>query len=273
MNFLLVDGSYYVFYRYYAMHQWWKNAHKDQDDKIATEDISRTEIFVNAFKKAFVSKFREISKKLKLGKHVVMVGKDCHRKDIWRMKYYPSYKAQREYEDNFEGANFFKLAYDELYAAAGATTILEYPTLEADDCIAITVKHILNSYADANIYVITSDTDYLQLACDRVHIFNLKYQNLMDSKSAYDSAEKNLLCKIITGDKTDNILPIFKGCGPKTAVKLYENKELLNKKLQDEDIQKQFDLNSILIDFNNIPTELVTEFRKKVLKIQTTEEQ
>ena len=30
---------------------------------------------------------------------------------------------------------------------------------------------------------------------------------------------------------------------------------------------------STLIDFNNIPTELVTEFRKKVLKIQTTEDQ
>ena len=161
MNFLLVDGSYYVFYRYYAMHQWWKNAHKDKVNEISIEDISKTEIFVNAFKKAFVSKFREISKKLKLGKHVVMVGKDCHRKDIWRMKYYPSYKAQREYEDHFEGAQFFKLAYDELYAAAGATTILEYPSLEADDCIAITVKHILNSYEDANIYVITSDTDYL----------------------------------------------------------------------------------------------------------------
>ena len=26
MNFVLIDGSYFVFYRYFALNVWWKNA-------------------------------------------------------------------------------------------------------------------------------------------------------------------------------------------------------------------------------------------------------
>ena len=36
----------------------------------------------------------------------------------------------------------------------------------------------------------------------------------------------HLFYKIVLGDKSDNILPIFKKCGPKTCEKYYENQEL-----------------------------------------------
>ena len=45
-QFLLIDGSYMVFYRYYAILRWWKNAHPDEDIGIPIEN----EIFVSTFK-------------------------------------------------------------------------------------------------------------------------------------------------------------------------------------------------------------------------------
>jgi hypothetical protein len=54
---------------------------------------------------------------------------------------------------------------------------------------------------------------------------------------------------------------VFPKCGPKTALKYYENKELFQTKLNSSpDFQKRYQLNSTLVDFNNIPQELVTEF-------------
>ena len=29
-QFLLIDGSYYMFYRYFAVEQWWKHSHPDE---------------------------------------------------------------------------------------------------------------------------------------------------------------------------------------------------------------------------------------------------
>ena len=52
---------------------------------------------------------------------------------------------------------------------AGVGAVLEHPSLEADDCIAITVKYILDKHdePDLKIHIITSDMDYLQLASDK----------------------------------------------------------------------------------------------------------
>ena len=30
VEFLLIDGSYYIFYRYHALIQWWKHAKADE---------------------------------------------------------------------------------------------------------------------------------------------------------------------------------------------------------------------------------------------------
>ena len=71
----------------------------------------------------------------------------------------------------------------------------------------------------------------------------------------------DLFCKILTGDISDNIPSVFPKCGPKTAIKYFENRELLEKKLQEsETYRTTYELNKKIIDFNNIPEELVEEF-------------
>ena len=145
----------------------------------------------------------------------------------------------------------------------GADKIFHHPKLEADDCLALTTKHILELYPEANIYIITSDMDYLQLASDNVHLYNLKFKKLTESKSSFNDSKKDLFCKILTGDKSDNIPGVFKKCGIKTASKYWDNKEEWNKKLQDENIRATFERNRQIIDFNYIPEDLVNEFKNK----------
>ena len=152
-NFLLIDGSYFVFFRYYALLNWFKLAKKDQ---IIDKDNPPWENkeFVEKFKKTFVSKVAEIKQKLKIDNPITLIGKDCPRETIWRMKYLSSYKANRVYDDSFLGGPFFKMAYeDDLFIKGGANKIFNFPTLEADDCLAILSKRLLKSFPDANITI------------------------------------------------------------------------------------------------------------------------
>ena len=130
-NFLLIDGSYFVFFRFYALLNWFALAKKDQiidKEHPPHENIE----FVEKFKKTFVSKVKELEKKLKIKDPIIVVGKDCPRENIWRMKYLSSYKANRVYDDSFLGGPFFKMAYeDKLFIKGGANKILKYLELEA----------------------------------------------------------------------------------------------------------------------------------------------
>ena len=68
------------------------------------------------------------------------------------------------------------------------------------------------------------------------------------------------------GDTSDNIPSVFPKCGPKTAQKCIEDPEFFKKKMADNpEYYKQYELNKKIVDFNNIPQELVDEF------LQTTE--
>ena len=260
-HFLLIDGSYFVFFRYYAILNWFKLARKEVELKNPIENVE----FVEKFKKTFISKMKEIQIKLNIDNPRILVGKDCPRKTIWRMKYLPTYKGNRVYDDSFLGGPFFEMAYkDNLFIQGGCSKILSYPTLEADDCIAILSKKILKIIPTANITIITSDMDYLQLACDNIKLYDLKFNKLTEKKSSYNNAEKDLFIKILRGDKSDNIKGVFKKCGPKTACKYFDNKELFEEKLNSiEGVMERYLLNKKLIDFNEIPKDLVIKFIDK----------
>lgn len=262
-TFIFIDGSYFCFYRYHSLLNWWKNAYPEEIDVL--KNPYQNDKFVDKFKKTFIDNIQKIPKNLKLDKTInpiIIVGKDCKRANIWRNQLFPNYKANRLHNDGFMGGPFFKIVYeDNLFIEGGAQTILQHPKLEADDCIAISVKYLLNTYSTCNIYIITSDKDYLQLAEERVQIYNLAFKKLTDQKSSTGDHNCDLFCKILTGDPSDNISSVFPKCGPKTAMKYYQNKELFKQKLQESIIyQSAYELNSKIIDFNNIPEELVQEF-------------
>ena len=138
--------------------------------------------------------------------------------------------------------------------------ILYHDKLEADDCNALTCKYIQSEYPNSKVYIIANDMDYLQLVSDKIKIINLQYKDISTSKKWSGNAELDLFCKIVIGDKSDDIPPIFKKCGPKTAIKYFENKDLFDKQLEKENAYEKYEKNKKLIDFNEIPEDLVLEF-------------
>ena len=263
-TFIFVDGSYYCFYRYFALQQWWKIAYPDEP----LEDPYKNEKFVEKFRKTFVDNLEQISKKLKIHKQpikpILIVGKDCKRQHIWRNDIFKDYKANRSNgpEDGFMGGPFFKMAYeDELFQKGGAKAILKHPRLEADDCIAISVKYLLNKYPLCKIYIITSDKDYLQLNAHNVDLYTLTYKNLADGKTSTGNAYDDLKIKIIMGDTSDNIPSVFPKCGIKTAQKCIEDEEFFKKKMANNpEYYEQYRLNEQLVSFDKIPSNYIEEF-------------
>ena len=181
-QFILIDGSYFIFFRYYAILNWFKLAKREQIIDKEHPPFENKE-FLDKFVKTFDTKIKEMSKKLKLDNPIILVGKDCPRQKIWRMSHLSTYKANRVYDDSFLGGPFFKKVYHEdLFIKAGAKIVFKYPTLEADDCLAILTKDILSKYPNSNINIITSDMDYLQLASENVKIYDLKFKKLTEKK-------------------------------------------------------------------------------------------
>ena len=62
MNYLLLDTSYIIFYRYFALLQWWKLAKKDIQ---LSENPSECPEFVEKFTKLFLEQINTIKKKTK----------------------------------------------------------------------------------------------------------------------------------------------------------------------------------------------------------------
>jgi 5'-3' exonuclease len=261
-TFIFIDGSYFCFYRYHSLLTWWKNAYPE----IVLDDPFLNEQFVAKFRKTFVDHVQNLRKNLGISKDIkptIIVGRDCKRENIWRNELFPNYKATRANgkEDGFMGGPFFKMVYqDKLFIEGGAKAMLSHPTLEADDCIALSVKHVLNKYPCCDVYIITSDKDYLQLAEPRVHIYNLGFKKITDQKSSTGSADCDLFCKIVMGDISDNIPSVFPKCGPKTALKYYEDQAAFQTRLQSsETFITQYNTNKKIVDFNEIPVLLKNE--------------
>ena len=255
-NYILIDMSYFIFYRFYALVNWWSFAKKDEP--LDMEEILSNEIFVEKFRSTFIKKLNEIPGRLNLKDFLFIVAKDCPRKDIWRRGIFPDYKENRVYEDGCVVSKFFEIGYEIIKRER--YSILFHDKLEADDCIALATKHILFKCKQSKIYIIASDTDYLQLASPIVNIINLKYKNLRESRSCTGDSKKDLFCKIVMGDKSDNIPGIFNRCGLKTAIKCYEDDGYFNKKLEKEEgSDEKYERNKTLIDFTQIPDNLEIE--------------
>ena len=270
MKFIFIDGSYFIFFRFNALKSWWKLAHQDEE-LVPDENDDFKEKFISTFS----SKLKEIPKKLGIKKNEpyrIFVGQDCKQDSIWRMKHMSVYKDNRP-DTSVEG-KFFRIVYDEklFQRTLGDNCILKYPKLEADDVIALSVKHITKNNSNHECFIVSSDGDYLQLCHERIHIYDLKFKDIKTRNPAYqekDSVKKMFVAKCLCGDKSDNIPAVFPKCGKKTAEKLAELEfdEMINeirKRCKNEEIFnsaiQQFSLNDLMMNFDNIPVELSKPF-------------
>lgn len=257
MNYILIDGSYFIYFRYHSMCTWWRLARRDTESEVPMEN----ERFRNKFRQTFIETVRSLKDKLAIdGDTKCLVGKDCKKSEVWRNDLIEDYKGGRK-SDPHVGEAFAMVFEENLFTTGGCEQILAAPKLEADDCIALYTQRILASDSNAKVWIVTSDMDYLQLACDRVRLFDMKFKSLTENAKWFGNAEKDLFCKIVAGDKSDNIPSVFPRCGIKSAAKYYENKKLFNAKLEKtEGALERFERNKKLIDFREIPRTLQEAF-------------
>jgi 5'-3' exonuclease len=254
--FILIDGSYYIFYRYFATYRWFTFQKKTFDINTITENSE----FISAFLKHVSSDFKKIIKKWKTSPENILLCMDCPRSKIWRNDIYPVYKASRIQNINFNG-NIFKI-FNEYISTLNIEQIY-FNRLEADDIIYLIqkkTKELFSNYKiDQKIIIITNDNDYLQLADENISIINMQMKDI--TARGTQNANTDLLVKALTGDKSDNI--------PKIASFITKDKALAiasmttkerTEWLIEKNILQNFNLNMQLISFDNIPEEYITEF-------------
>jgi 5'-3' exonuclease len=216
---------------------------------------------INIFKNHLESQLVKLAKKHK--GHKFIFCQDEKQSKVWRNLLYSDYKSTRGEADEMIGV----LKDVVMGVAKDYGIALGYDGLEADDIAFLTVKYIRKCNENCSIVIITSDRDYLQMVFDdHIKIINGSgklIEGLGDSK-------KDLMMKILMGDKSDNIPPVCKGCGKKTAEELALNPEKLTEFIEKNGCQAEYDRNTRLICMDQIPDDLVEGFQKKCVPILAT---
>ena len=241
----ILDLSYFIFYRYFALQKWMK----------MSETTLTHEELLQKFSKVFQDHLGNISKKLKISrKNIIMVG-DCKRCDIWRNNIYSDYK-QRE---STIPSDIFPYVYEHIIPTLKDIQFICVDTMEADDIAFILTKHLKN-----DITIITNDNDYLQMLNEKTRIVNLPSFKDISSR-CNDNGRIGLLTKVLCGDPSDTIDGVV---SKKVAKELIEkdvhNDRFIEEYMIEHGLKEKYDLNMTLIDMSNIPDHLEKEVLEKV---------
>lgn len=276
---VLIDLSYFVFYRYFATFNWYK---RQTNLSIDVEHIIQDAVFMDKYSKMFEKTINELVKMYKVvEKSNLVFVKDCCRDNIWRHRHYDGYKATRDDKSTSFNKDVFVYTYNvllpQLKEKIGFQMIGHY-FLEADDVIAVITNSLLDYSMDndveTSLVIITNDNDYIQLmnhthltggnGNGRLAIRNLQDKNICERVGC--APNEYIQVKKVIGDKSDNIPSIVKKCGEKTAYKLATNESALQALFEkDKNAKAQYDLNELLIDFSKIPLEYVQEVKEKIV--------
>lgn len=254
MALLIVDASYMVFHTYYALLKFYKSYFNDSPD---IPNIMNSPLFASKFRRMFRRKVIEIATDHGVALTNVVFAADCDRQSIWRRGVYPEYKASRAPKNEFNPKAFdvtFETIIPAMCQEHGMNAI-KVPRAEADD-IAGVIHEFVRGHGDAKVVIITNDNDYIQLADANTVITNLAREDVCARKCETLTAADYLMCKILCGDKSDNLPGAVPRCGMKTAEKLLRNREKLERALGDKDVYRRFELNRSLMDLSLVPDEI-----------------
>lgn len=250
---VLIDGGYYVFYRYFATKSWFAFQKKEFN----VDSITDNKEFIDSFIKHMENDIKKICKKWKTNINNIVFCTDCQRSKIWRNDIYDAYKGSRVQNVNFN-SKIFNIFND--YIMNNNIKKISFDRLEADDVIFLMQSKLKK--LKENIVIITNDNDYLQMVSENVSIFNMQLKDI--TLRGNQNAKVDLYYKTIYGDKSDNIPKISSSITKDKAIYLSNLSEFeLQKYLKENNLIEKFDFNMNLISFDKIPTSLVENFNKK----------
>lgn len=170
-------------------------------------------------------------------------------KKNWRKNYYQEYKAQRKAareKSKVDFETFFPILdvfMEDLKATFTNIHFLKIDGCEGDDIIGVLAKHF--HFQNIPSIIVSTDRDMYQLQRYKlVKQFDPKNRKLAISINPLVELE----CKIITGDKGDNIPAIKPKCGPVTAAALIKKDYVQTIRELDEAINEGVILESSLCE-------------------------
>lgn len=209
-NLLLVDTSYLIFYRFFALRIWYKKANSDKEIPLDYDWLSDN-AFMEKYKKLFFECILKICKKKNISYEDIYFCIDCKSDNNWRKKINDTYKINRPESHkrcNFYSFGIFKVVinqYLEEFKQMYNTKIVKHYCSEADDIVFNMSKSFYNNYD--NIYILASDTDYLQICDNKIDLIDTKMNSIRNKHLINIDNKKYLIRKILSGDTADNILP------------------------------------------------------------------
>ncbi|OUU22647.1 MAG: hypothetical protein CBB97_14790 [Candidatus Endolissoclinum sp. TMED37] len=244
MRILLIDGGYSTFYRFHATLQWWRKQEKPIDT--CWEHFE----FRNTLLKKYEKCISDLIKKLKIDKTIFCMD----GKNSWRNQLIKDYKGGRT--NGHQMMNVYLKDIREKIPNICDKLLIQYkisPGIEADDWIAYEILE--NNDPNNQYFIVSSDHDFYPLLNSQVSMVDMLGKSNVKENAV--TGKLYLKQKLLMGDKSDNIPPIYKGCGEKTALKLAQNDIELEKTINKHPgAREQLELNRKLIEFGNWPTHI-----------------
>lgn len=212
-NIMLVDTSFWLYYRFFALRKWFHQAYPEKmavNPEFNTDyDWLEDQQFMAKYKKLFIGNIKTYCKKYKIPIENVIFCIDCPHDDIWRLEHYTEYKGTRmesHRKNEFNSWDIFKhIKTDYLPELQSEYNIkiLSCPECEADDIIGNSALELINQGIAENVYILSNDNDYMQISSPVIHILDGRgmIKNNPGDNLAY------LIKKILIGDVSDNIKP------------------------------------------------------------------
>lgn len=217
-NIMLVDTSFWLYYRFFALRKWF---HQAYPDKIAGNPEFNTNYnwledkqFMTKYKKLFFENIKSYCRKYKIPIENVIFCIDCPHGDIWRLKHYTEYKGTRmesHRKNEFNSWDIFKhIKTDYLPELKDKynVKILSCQGCEADDIIGNSALELIKHRLAEHVYILSNDNDYMQISSPVIHI--LDGRGMIKNNPGNDPGNDNLVYlikKILIGDVSDNIKP------------------------------------------------------------------
>lgn len=181
----------------------------------------------------------------------------CDHQHYWRRKIFPDYKAQRQ----------LTLLKQQVRAAIALikkekqSLCLEVESCEADDII-----YTVTRLVEGPVTIVSSDSDFVQLASERVQLFHPKAQNFVTPPK---NPQYELFLKCIRGDTADNIPSAYPYVQQKRLQAAFRNKGFYQQLMQSVNkhgkrVEECYQFNRQLIDLSRIPKEIQSRLQKEI---------